>query len=47
MLALAHKGFGEPPGTAFRQGDATALEETGERFDACVYAITEPPHDPH
>jgi 2-polyprenyl-6-hydroxyphenyl methylase/3-demethylubiquinone-9 3-methyltransferase len=41
MLALARKRFGEPPdaapvGVTFRQGDATALEDTGERYDVIV-----------
>jgi 2-polyprenyl-6-hydroxyphenyl methylase/3-demethylubiquinone-9 3-methyltransferase len=41
MLALARKRFGDPPGAApvgvtFRQGDATALEDTGERYDVIV-----------
>jgi ubiquinone/menaquinone biosynthesis C-methylase UbiE len=36
MLALARKRFGDPPGVTFRQGDATALEDTGERYDVIV-----------
>lgn len=36
MLALARNRFGEPPGVTFRQGDATALEDTGERYDVIV-----------
>ncbi len=36
MLALARKRFGEPPDVTFRRGDATALEDTGERYDVIV-----------
>ena len=41
MLALARKRFGDPSGAlpvgvTFRQGDATALEDTGERYDVIV-----------
>ena len=36
MLALARKRFGDPPDVTFRQGDATALEDTGERYDVVV-----------
>jgi ubiquinone/menaquinone biosynthesis C-methylase UbiE len=36
MLALARKRFGDPPGVTFRQDDATALEDTGERYDVIV-----------
>ena len=36
MLALARKRFGDPPDVTFRQGDATALEDTGERYDVIV-----------
>jgi len=41
MLALARKRFGDPPGAlpvgvTFRQGDATALADTGERYDLIV-----------
>ncbi len=36
MLALARKRFGDPPGVTFRQGDATALEDTGERYNVIV-----------
>jgi 2-polyprenyl-6-hydroxyphenyl methylase/3-demethylubiquinone-9 3-methyltransferase len=41
MLALARKRFGDPPGAlpvgvTLRQGDATALEDTGERYDVIV-----------
>ena len=41
MLALASKRWGDPPGAlpagvTFGQGDATALEDTGERYDVIV-----------
>jgi ubiquinone/menaquinone biosynthesis C-methylase UbiE len=36
MLALARRRFGETPGVTFRQGDATALEDTGQRYDVIV-----------
>jgi ubiquinone/menaquinone biosynthesis C-methylase UbiE len=36
MLTLARKRFGHPPDVTFRQGDATALEDTGERYDVIV-----------
>jgi ubiquinone/menaquinone biosynthesis C-methylase UbiE len=36
MLALARRRFGDPAGVTFRQGDATALEDTGERYDVIV-----------
>ena len=36
MLALARKRWGDPPDVTFRQGDATALEDTGERHDVIV-----------
>jgi ubiquinone/menaquinone biosynthesis C-methylase UbiE len=36
MLALARKRWGDPPDVTFRQGDATALEDTGERYDVIV-----------
>jgi len=36
MLALARKRFGDPTGVTFRRGDATALEDTGERYDVIV-----------
>ena len=36
MLALGRKRFGEMPGVTFREGDATALEDSGERYDAIV-----------
>jgi ubiquinone/menaquinone biosynthesis C-methylase UbiE len=36
MLALARKRFGDPPDVTFRQCDATALEDTGERYDVIV-----------
>ena len=36
MLALARKRFGDVPGVTFREGDATALEDSGERYDAIV-----------
>ena len=36
MLALAGKRFGDPPDATFRQGDATALEDAGERYDIIV-----------
>lgn len=36
MLALARKRFGDPPGVTFRRGDATALEDSGERYDVIV-----------
>jgi len=36
MLALARKRFGDTTGVTFREGDATALEDDGERYDAIV-----------
>jgi ubiquinone/menaquinone biosynthesis C-methylase UbiE len=36
MLALARKRFGDPAGVTFRQGDATTLEDSGERYDVIV-----------
>jgi len=36
MLALAQKKFGDLPRVTFREGDATALEDTGERYDVIV-----------
>jgi ubiquinone/menaquinone biosynthesis C-methylase UbiE len=36
MLALARRRFGESLGVTFRQGDATALEDTGQRYDVIV-----------
>jgi ubiquinone/menaquinone biosynthesis C-methylase UbiE len=36
MLALAKKKFGDLPKVAFIEGDATALEDTGERYDVIV-----------
>jgi ubiquinone/menaquinone biosynthesis C-methylase UbiE len=36
MLALARRRFGDPPDVTFRQGDATALEDAGERYDVIV-----------
>ena len=36
MLALARKRFGDPHGVTFRLDDATALEDTGERYDVIV-----------
>ena len=36
MLALAQKRFGDVPGVTFSEGDATALEDSGERYDVIV-----------
>ena len=36
MLALARKRFGDMPGVTFVEGDVTALEDSGERYDAIV-----------
>jgi len=36
MLALARKRFGDMPSITFLEGDATALEDVGERYDAIV-----------
>lgn len=36
MLALAQKKFGHLPGVTFCEGDVTALEDTGERYDVIV-----------
>jgi ubiquinone/menaquinone biosynthesis C-methylase UbiE len=36
MLALARKRFGDLPGVTFLEGDVTALEDTGERYDVIV-----------
>jgi len=36
MLALAQKRFGGMPSVTFLEGDATALEDVGERYDAIV-----------
>jgi len=36
MLALARKRFGDTPGVTLREGDATALEDDGERYDVIV-----------
>lgn len=36
MLALARKRFGHLPRVTFREGDVTALEDTGERYDVIV-----------
>jgi ubiquinone/menaquinone biosynthesis C-methylase UbiE len=36
MLALAQKRFGDTPGVTFREGDATALEDDGERYEVIV-----------
>lgn len=36
MLALARKKFGDSPGVTFSEGDATALEDSGERYDVIV-----------
>jgi ubiquinone/menaquinone biosynthesis C-methylase UbiE len=36
MLALARKRFGDMPGVTFLEGDVTALEDVGERYDAIV-----------
>jgi len=36
MLALARKKFGDLPGVTFLEGDVTALEDTGERYDVIV-----------
>jgi len=36
MLALAKKRFGDLPGVTFCEGDVTALEDTGERYDVIV-----------
>lgn len=36
MLDLARKRFGDLPGVTFSEGDATALEDTGERYDVIV-----------
>lgn len=36
MLELARKRFGDLPGVTFSEGDATALEDAGERYDLIV-----------
>ena len=36
MLALARKRFGDMPSITFLEGDVTALEDVGERYDAIV-----------
>lgn len=36
MLAIAREKFGELPGVAFFQGDVTALEDAGHRYDVIV-----------
>jgi ubiquinone/menaquinone biosynthesis C-methylase UbiE len=36
MLALARKRFGDLPDVTFSEGDVTALEDTGERYDVIV-----------
>lgn len=36
MLALAQKKFGDSPRVTFSEGDATALEDTGARYDVIV-----------
>jgi ubiquinone/menaquinone biosynthesis C-methylase UbiE len=36
MLALARERFGRTPDVTFVEGDATALEDTGERYDVII-----------
>ena len=36
MLSMARRNLGHVPGVTFREGDATALDDTGERYDVII-----------